>query len=244
MVIKSRNCFFKPKIQISGISSIFLLVFSIYLTYSIHHDRNLGFSVKKITSNFSYEPSRSIKEPQGEELDKLRNILRQPYTFLSAGLESYVFLSEDKKYVIKFFRMTHLLPKMRDLFSDERRTAYRKRILDSFKGYRLAYEEMGKESGLIYVHLNKTDHLKISLKVKDKLRRRHQIDLDHVEFIVQERAEPIFDQLEKFASRKEREQLKKAIVSMLELVRRERALNLTDMDKDGKKIMVTLSRME
>lgn len=56
-------------------------------------------------------------------------------------------------------------------------------------------EQLPEETGLLYVHLKKTDELKTQAKIIDKLGIQHQVDLDKVGFILQKRAEMTYPHL-------------------------------------------------
>jgi len=194
----------------------------------------MGFSIKKITSTLAYEPSWAIQEPTGQKLDALRKILKQEYSFLSTGCQSYAFLSKDGKYVVKFFQMKHQIPQFFDFLDKERVDRDRKKLVASLHSYRLAYEEMAEDAGLIYVHLNPSNHLKTFLHIKDFLRRRHRVDLDQMKFVVQRKAELIFSFLEKLLSQEKKESVKEAIELMLQLANRQIIKCLADEDQGVK----------
>ena len=64
----------------------------------------------------------------------------------------------------------------------DRRFALLKHDFDSYK---IAYENLKDETGLIYLHLNKTDFLKQKMIIIDKIGIYHEIDLDSMEFLIQ-----------------------------------------------------------
>jgi hypothetical protein len=140
-------------------------------------------------------------------------------------------VSEDGKYVVKFFIMKHLIPRLSDLWHPEK-VEYRKQNLFSiFKAHKLAYSELKADTGLIYIHLNKTDHLKTRLQVVDRIGRTHQIDLDQTEFIIQEKAELIFTHLKKLLDHGDKAQVQNCIQATLDLVKRRMDKGISDHDK-------------
>jgi hypothetical protein len=208
-----------------AVVSIPLLLWAWYWSYQ---NKTIGFSVPKITSDFAYNPEWSIVEP---DLDQVERILHQKFKFLAVGSQSYAFASEDGKYVLKFFRMKHLIPRITDFFNPDQ-VEYRKdTLLSVFDAYKLAYEELREDAGLIYIHLNKTDHLKTDVQVVDWLGRTHTIDLDQTEFVIQERAELIFTNLKKLLIKGDRQTVEKRVGSILELVQRQIDKGITDHDK-------------
>ena len=196
-------------------------------SYKIYQHKTLGFSLAKISSRFTYNPAWAIQEPKGEELDRLKNLFNQKYTYLASGSQSYAFASADGKYVIKFFRMKHLTPRISDLWRPERRAHQKENLLSIFGAHKLAFEELREETGLVYIHLNKTDHLKTILPAVDKWGRTHRINLDCTEFVMQERAELIFARLKKL----DRKGVEKSIEAVLQLVRLQCDRGIVDHDK-------------
>ncbi|MEM1282571.1 MAG: hypothetical protein AAGG81_03370 [Chlamydiota bacterium] len=133
------------------------------------------------------------------ESSELQRIFNQKYSYIGKGAQSYVFGSEDGKYVIKFFKYKHLKPSwlVQNLPGigpiktyKEKVTARKQQKLDSvFGGYHLAYEVHKKESGLLYIHLNRGSDLNTKVTIIDKLGFEREVDLDSVNFIVQERVD-------------------------------------------------------
>jgi len=93
--------------------------------------------------------------------------------------------------------MKHKIWRLSDFWHPEKADYRRQNLFSIFRAHKLAYTEIKADTGLIYIHLNKSDHLKTQLKVVDRLGRTHHIDLDKTEFIVQEKAELIFHAFKK-----------------------------------------------
>src|SRR5689334_14456085 len=83
--------------------------------HTVYHNKTLSFAPKRIISDFSYNPALETDPLSTEEQQQLDRILSQPFRYLSAGSQSYAFVSEDGKYVIKFFRMKHRVFHLKDL---------------------------------------------------------------------------------------------------------------------------------
>jgi hypothetical protein len=207
------------------LGSIALLL---YIWNWAYHHKTIGFSVKKITSSFTYNPDWAIDEPPQ---DQLKPIFDQKYKYLASGSQSYAFVSQDGKYVVKFFRMKHLIPSIRDYLNPGRLEHRKQNLLSIFGAHKLAYEELKEDSGLVYLHLNKTDHLNTKLHATDKFGRSYEIDLDKTEFVVQKKAELIFDKIKRLLNQGDRLGANRAILSMLQLVRRQLDQGIVDEDK-------------
>ncbi len=200
-------------------------------SYWFYQNKTLGFSIAKISSSFSYDPLWAIEEPQGKELEHLKGLLHQKYTYLASGSQSYAFLSADGKYVVKFFRMKHLIPRISDFWKPERIAHQRQNLLSIFGAHKLAFEELREETGLVYLHLNKTDHLKTKFQAVDKLGRTHWIDLDRTEFVVQEKAELIFNRLKRLLDEGDSAAVERSVAAVMQLVRRQIDKQIVDHDK-------------
>ena len=210
---------------------LWLLLFftSLWGSYQLFQNKSLGFGAARITSDFSYHPEWAIEEPQ--DLMPLKSILSQKFKFLAVGSQSYAFESEDGKSVVKFFIMKHQIPRLSDLWHPEKVEYRRQNLFSIFRAHKLAYSELKADTGLIYIHLNKTDHLKTQLKVIDRLGRTHHIDLDKTEFVVQEKAELIFTHLKKLLVRGDKEKAQKCIQAVLDVVKRRMDKKISDHDK-------------
>jgi len=187
-----------------------------------------GFSPDKITSHLAYKETwvtESMTQKQRELL--VETIFPQTYYYLATGNQCYAFISEDGQYVMKFFKMQHLFPKgwlhnfpfslLQHLGFEEDADSqvFSERIFSSYKD---AYEALREETGLIYLHLNKTREFKSNISLIDKEGRKYTIDLDSVEFIVQKKATRIYEHLDQLRTRHQREELREAIRSFLQLI--------------------------
>lgn len=208
---------------------LFLPVLSLWGLNQLYLNKSLWFSPARVTSEFSYHPEWAIEEPQ--DLSFLQSILGQKFKFLAVGSQSYAFVSEDEKYVIKFFIMKHQIPRLSDLWHPEKVVHRKQNLLSIFKAHKLAYDELRQESGLIYLHLNKSSHLKTRLQALDRLGRTHYIDLDQTEFVVQEKAELIFTRLKKLLNQGEQKKIDQLIEATLALVQHRMDLGISDHDK-------------
>lgn len=95
--------------------------------------------------------------------------LKQPFRYLGEGVQSIAFLGRDEKTVLKFFRHG---------------PAY---SLDSlFESCLIAARDLPEETGLLYLHLNKTKNLCGEVALEEM----GWIDLDRTEFALQEYCEP------------------------------------------------------
>jgi len=150
---------------------------------------NDGFALSKITSNLPYRADWEVSPPSAE----VTEALKQNYSYLGKGAQSYAFASADGHYVLKLFKHQHLkepfwnhaLPQQK-----RRASAYRKRtkLETLFNSYKIAYEELSQETGVLFAHLNTNDNLSIETTIVDMMGRRHPLDLDKTTFVLQRKA--------------------------------------------------------
>ena len=199
------------------------------------HQKTHGFRIHKIQSTLPHNPEWDIAFPTNE-LENIQAILSQPFCFLDSGGESYVFLSQDKKYILKFFKLHHMRPySWEDSFLPKKiRTHYqnlrKKRLSTLFSSCKLAYDRFQEDAGLLYIHLNKTDFLKVKLKLFDPIGVLHLLDLDHMEFALQKRATLAYPSLVALSEANEFEAAQKRLSSLLDLILARCQAGLADHD--------------
>ncbi len=185
-----------------------------------------GFTVEKISSKLSFNRALETYPLGAEQRDHLLNtVLSQTFYYLGSGSQSYTFASQDGKYVLKFFKMHRILPKnwLRDfpfsLFEKYRldNVERRQREFETiFRNFKAAYEQMRDETGLLYLHLNKTRDLKTPVQLIDQEGKKCLIDIDSKEFAVQWKAQKMCDYL--LEIKESEEQLRGAVRSLLYVI--------------------------
>ncbi len=148
--------------------------------------------VKRLTCGFhrkKIEISALASDPRWETVSffsdkKAAEILSQKFRYFDKGLQCYVFLSEDEKYVLKLFRFD----RQRRFFSSKKQDL--KNSFQLFESCKLANELAPEETGLVYLHLNLTQGKFPWLQAKDPLGRFFTIPLDRYRFALQRKAEP------------------------------------------------------
>lgn len=204
----------------------FLFILLIIATFGAGwHLLSAGFRLNKIwfelPDNANWRVSLDDKE-----LNDLSQILNQEFTYLGKGRQSYVFESKDHKHVIKFFRYhlvrprlgLHLL-KFSKKLDDYRKYRIHKKhqqFEDWMNSYKVAYDELRDESGIVYVHLVRTDAFHKKVHVKDKLGRSYHIDLDNVGFLIQKKTELFSSTIRNLVKKHDIAGLKKIIHVYLE----------------------------
>lgn len=201
-----------------------------------------GFALYKIRSSLSFNPEWETSSLNQEQSTELKTILDQPFRFLDKGAQAYVFLSQDGRYVIKFFKLHSLQPPiwfdmlhlpyhlqpMRVSKMLEKKEALRK----TFTSYKIAYEELKEETGIVFLHLNKSHDLQQKLTLMDNLNIAHAIQLDEMEFLVQKRASLLYPFIEKTVAEKGIESAKSILSDLVHFLATRNQKGIFDKDPD------------
>lgn len=215
----------------------FLALFGV-LAVSSHrfcNNQTSGFSIAKIHSSLPYHPGWEV-----ETQENFGDLFLQEYAFLGSGAQTFAFESEDGQYVLKFFDhnkkrtpFEHLMPlfpaplKKRVVQTVQKR---RDKLHKDFSSYIIAYREMREETGLLMLHLNKTDHLHREVTLIDPIGIRHKVNLDQLEFVVQKRAQLLYPCLERWVDNGELDRGKIALTNVVELLKTRMAKGIFDKD--------------
>lgn len=201
------------------------------------HKATDGFQLQKILSDFSFDQQWETDScPQ-----ELLSAFDQPFYFLGSGGQCYAFLSEDKNYVIKFFKQHHMrkLPWLEKVVLPAFLDKYRQKILADrakrsqeriFGSYKIAYDYLKEETGFINLHLNKTDSIHKNLIIFDKLGIAHTIDLDNTEFALQKYATLSFRHLRNLIKQHKLPEVKECLDSLFRLLIKRTKLRIVDQD--------------
>ncbi len=187
-----------------------------------------GFSVSRLQSAFPSDPHWDISPLSSLDQAAFDKAIGQKYRYLGFGGQCFAFESEDGQYVVKFFKhrlrkpqawlMTLPLPEsLQSKCSKQYKRILSKHYRD-FNSYKLAFDFLKEETGLIAIHLNKTDNLHKNLTISDKLQISYQIDLDQTEFIVQKKAQLVYPTIAEMMKHGNIEMVKKSLHSILHLI--------------------------
>lgn len=204
---------------------ITLLIASLFLIAGC--ERSKGFTLGKVTSSYSADARWEVYNDLSEE--ELTTLFTGPYTYLGSGNHTYAFESPDGKAVIKFFKQKHMRVQSPFISSKtkERRKAERE---ESFSSYKLAFEKLREETGLLYLHLNPTSHLQQTLTLIDQHGEELKVNLDEMEFLIQKKATLSFKHLEKLFSEGAYDKALLSIRSLLHLVAKRNQMGIYDKD--------------
>ncbi len=211
---------------------VFLFVALLFGTERFCHWATDGFAMVNVYA----PPGDNARWHTEESPDP--SLLEQTYYYFNSGSQSYVFLSEDGKTILKLFKFQHMrtppwlnfLPSVGKL--GEKRAKKRAILEQTFDSYALAYEKLRKETGLHYIHLAKTSHLGAKLIIVDKIGKHHTLDLDEVEFVLQKRGELVYSAINSWMENGENKRAEKGLRALLQLAAKRCHLGLFDKDPD------------
>jgi hypothetical protein len=167
-------------------------------------NQNDGFALTSILSDLPHQKEWELTQQQLSPF-QLRELTRQPFTYLAKGAQSYVFLSDDKKTVIKVFKYKHLrrrpwldslpLPSFLEHYRTRSLERREKRLQQQFESYRIAAKTLQDEAGILYAQLNVDPELEGEVELIDFCGNSHKLPLGNLTFILQRRGDPLKETL-------------------------------------------------
>jgi hypothetical protein len=197
------------------------------------YERTDGFTVAKVAVSVPFNPTYETPLPK-----ETASILCQSYTYLAKGRQCFVFQSADQKYVLKLFNHNRF-----DFPIQKAKRLGRKEA--TFFSYKLAYDFLFEDCGLVAVHLVPSEKLP-PVELHDRTGGVHLLDLTSLPFILQKKADLYFDHLPSLP-------LASAISEIVSFVDRRLALGILDQDVDlsinlgwldGKPLLIDPGRLE
>ncbi|OGN64687.1 MAG: hypothetical protein A3E80_00330 [Chlamydiae bacterium RIFCSPHIGHO2_12_FULL_49_9] len=137
--------------------------------------------------------------PEARPTEEVLSIFNQSFHYLDRGAQCYVFSSFDEKYVIKLFRASPPSPNPFHSFwkKKKKRTSFHTKIYRLFSACHIAATELPNETAIVYTHLNLTKETLPILRVRDPIGRKYLLPLDEYRFVLQKKADPFRETLEK-----------------------------------------------
>ena len=219
---------------------IFCLCLSVYGMTRLYFYLTDGFQIINISSDFPYQKEWEVHSLKKDEQILVNQALSQPYFYLGKGCQAYAFLSEDGQYVIKFFKyqryrlqpwLTYFPPLPAIVKYKQEKLSKKWHKLDGFvKSWKIAFDNLKEETGLLFVHLNKTMHLDQPLVIFDKIGMQHTVSLDQMEFCLQRRAKMLCVVLMEYQQKGELPKAKLLIDRLLQLILSEYERGFADND--------------
>lgn len=178
--------------------------------------KNTGdFNLSSVTFDEPYHAEWEAKPITYAEKSQVKSLLSKPWTYLGRGTQSIVFAQDD--YVLKLFKNSHV-------------NKWFGKNYVAFEGYKLAFEQNRDLSGLVFIHLNKTHDLMISMTLVDKKGKTHRIAADDLVFVIQKKAQIARNVFEKDLIEGNVDAVRSGITAILDLYMTEYSRNLVDQD--------------
>ena len=162
-----------------------------------------------------------------EEVAFAQSILQQPFHYIGKGIQSYVFLSNDGKYVLKFLKCQRLrlVPVFEKIplcgvfkdYRDQKRQEKLQRIESLFTSYSISKKVLSHETQVIFAHLNRTPIFEKTVLLYDKAGFQHEIQIDTVPFVIQRKLDPIFPTLQKLYEQGNQEGLQRRLDQIVDV---------------------------
>jgi len=190
-------------------------------------EKTAGFKISAISFSIPENANWRSFPLSKKEKEEIFSALQKPFYFLSSGNQSFVFESEDGRYVLKFFRKKLYLPSfwvqsLPEPFNHRYAKKIAKRedkLRRDFNSYALAVKALREETGVLYVHLQNTkDPFADSTIIVDRLNIAHSLELSSFAFILQKKAELVFPHIERLYQEGDKERVKAALSSLVQLL--------------------------
>ncbi|MCX6988487.1 MAG: hypothetical protein NTZ52_03140 [Chlamydiae bacterium] len=208
---------------------ITLAVFTIVLTWTDHFffKHNKGFSIWHLYSRSKeysiWDQEMDTKLP----LSTLKGIFAEPFTYLGRGHQSIVFESADHEYVLKlcsihshlraFGWLKHPLSRM----TTKRKVIEARNITkltETKKSHAFAFSALESGSGIVLIHMNKSENFPLNAVVRDPLGYTYTLPLKETFFLLQKKGTLIFPTLQHFLHAGQISQAKAAIENLLTFI--------------------------
>lgn len=194
------------------LKTFFITITSVYACLWGYNKVNKNFSIENITLKrwavCNKTPHNSTEERQIAE-----QILNQPYTYLGKGRQSFVFESQDGKYVLKFIKCQRInVTRLYETFPlpaylHHKRLATleerQKRLKSMFTSMSLAKAPLKDLCGVLYVHIQPENDLQKTVELIDRLGFSHHVAINSVPFILQQKAQKVMPTLKKLLAKKD-----------------------------------------
>ncbi len=191
--------------------------------------RSSSFSCRFIYSCLPNDPKWDLPPLSDQQEKLLQKVLGQKFHYLAKGNHCFAFISEDQKYVLKFHRYpSHLriFPWLHIHALSYQWSQKRKKIkahnLDRLESiltsYRNSYLDLQEETGVLAVHINRTNNLKKTVTLIDNSHAEHKVRLDDATFILQHKAELIYPRLAQLMQENRVDEAKKILDQIIQLI--------------------------
>ncbi len=207
-----------------------LLLFALSLAFGLGYwgyvQLNHNFCISHITLD-EWTPAKTVPANSPSEIAEAKKILNQPFTYLGKGRQSFVFISQDGNYVLKFVKAHRAnaswlyksvpLPGFLDKMRKAKLLLTQNELRKFFISLSLAKEPLQSMTGILYLHSSPLHELQKKVTLIDRIGMSHTIDSDSVPFLLQIKADKVWDTLETLWAKKDMAALKTRLKQLVAL---------------------------
>jgi hypothetical protein len=217
----------KPKVFVP-----ILLIAMLAIIYTIEwsHKKHPRDKIIKEISSPRLPDSRFDVKIDPASFQKVLDITKQPFFYLGMGLQSVAFQSLDGEYVIKFVlhKKLHIGKYVTDipsttierLLKPEKYAANTEKMNKLFESFLISYRDLSQETGTLYVHLNKTQEMRLpKITLVDFRGTLWHVSLDQCEFVIQKKAKLLKQTIIRLMYDGKTDEAKKCISDVFNLLR-------------------------
>lgn len=199
-----QNSFFS--IVLFVLLTVCALVFGVHLIHIEQKIDHVSIPAKLFKPHDIESPNLSkfaFPDTMSHDLNKFCYIFSQQSLYwLHKGENCYVFETKDGSRVVKFLPLKMKQKLLRQV------------VLSS----QLAFDLLAQETGLEFLHLNRTNRVTRGMSLTDFYGQQHRIYGDNTRFVVQKKASLLFPTLHALIQKGEIEQAKKRIDQVVDLL--------------------------
>jgi hypothetical protein len=217
---------------------LFVSIVVIRLVYYACAD---GFSLNRIACVAPKE-GNELPPPTQEQLQEIKEICSNRFSYLGKGFQAYVFISQDKKHVLKLFKYYHIRPVswLKNIPLPYPLNSLVKFQLDhrqnrcdlTLQSYKITHDLIPDECGLVYLQIAPSNSFHQNVTLTDRIGRTYTIDLANYGFMIQKKADLIYPTIEAWLEKNEIDEAKKFIHSLVTLLVKRNLKGVQDQDPD------------
>lgn len=147
------------------------------------------FKLSNIKREWPKINAQAITQEQKNLLKEI--VSAQSFHYLDRGKQSFVFESQDGRYVLKFFDARCLRSGDYSFFFSINKDHCAKKLKQLFEGYQVALNNPAVDAGILVLQLAPDPFYTFQVKVVDRFGVKHEIDLAEIPFVLQEKAIPL-----------------------------------------------------
>lgn len=159
---------------------------SMYKRVAKHIRHSKGFATDKVSAASKKRGAIDELLVTEDEKKEINTLLDQPFFFLGKGRQCYAFVSADGQYVLKLIQ--HRRFNIKNNFNMQKAKAKKEKFQRLLTSFYLAKRDVPDETGVVFVHIKKTQAEYKNVTILDQRGNLFTVDLDDVQFIIQKKA--------------------------------------------------------